>query len=123
MSLEAKMVAAVASAFLAAGDLVRSVTVRRRRVGDFDPALGEPERIVEEWREVEAVVSDYAAREVDGERVKATDRKVTIKARATLPEPRPGDAIEVGAETFHVKHVETARAGASALVHVCQVST
>ena len=123
MSLQAKVASAVAAAFLGVGDLARTVTVRRARAGAFDPALGEPERIVEEWREVAAVVSDYMAREIDGERVKATDRKVTLLARATLPEPRPGDSIEVGSEVFHVKHVETARAGATPLVHVCQVTT
>ena len=41
-------------------------------------------------------------RRIDGERVKATDRRVYLLATDTLPEPQPGDRIEIANEAFTV---------------------
>lgn len=123
MSLAAKLRAATRKAFTAAGDLVVTGTLRRVRTGDFDTTTGAPERIVEEWRDVECVVSTYRASEVDGDRVKATDRRVYVLATDQLPEPQPNDRIEIGHLVFTVARCETTRAGATALLHDCQAST
>ncbi|MCB9902408.1 MAG: hypothetical protein H6826_13780 [Planctomycetes bacterium] len=123
MSLAARLRAATRKAFTAAGDLVVLGTMRRVRTGDFDPVTGGPDRIVEEWREVECVVSAYRAAEIDGERVKATDRRVYLLATDTLPEPQPGDRIEIANEAFTVSRCETTRAGATALLYDCQAAT
>lgn len=121
MSLSAKLVAGVEAAFSAVGNLVVTATVRRVRAGAYDAATGSPSQIVEEWRDVPAIVSEYHSREVDGERVKATDRRVYLKARATLPEPQPGDSIVIGAQVFTIlPPVSTTKAGATALLHECQ---
>lgn len=121
MSLAAKLAAGVEAAFTAVGDLAVTVTVRRVRAGAFNPATGAPARIFEEWRDVPAIVTEYKAGEVDGERVKATDRRLYLKARATLPDPQPGDSIVVGHQVFTVlPPVATTRAGDTALLHECQ---
>lgn len=123
MSLATKLREATRKAFTAAGDLIVTGTMRRVRTGEFDPVTGGPERIVEEWRHVECVVSSYRASDVDGERVKATDRRVYILATDALLEPQPGDRIEIGHQVFTVARCETTRAGATALLHDCQAST
>lgn len=121
MSLAAKFASGVETLFTAVGDLAVTATVRRVRPGEFDPVTGAPERIVEEWRDVPAIVTEYKAGEVDGERVRATDRRLLLKASTTLPEPLPGDLIVVGHESYTViPPVVATRAGSTSLMYDCQ---
>ena len=122
MSRGAQRRAAARKAFTAAGDVVLPGTLRRVRTRDHDTSTGATERIVEEWRTVDCVVGSYKASEVDGERVKATDRRVYILADDFTPEPQPGDRIFIGQQGFTVARCETTRAGATPLLYDCQAS-
>jgi hypothetical protein len=121
MSLAAKLAAGVDKVFEAVGDLAVTATVRRTRPGAYDPVTGAPETIVEEWRDVPALVTEFRAGEVDGERVRQTDRRILLKQVGDMPDPAPGDLVNVGHVAYTlVGEVRTTRAGTSTLLHEVQ---
>ena len=120
MSLSATVSKAVGAAFNAAGDLVVSGVLRRNRPAAYSATTGAPLSVYEEWRDVECVVGTYGARQVDESRIFETDRRIFIKARDNLPEPRPGDDVEIAHQVFHILQVGAIKAGAAAVLYDCQ---
>jgi hypothetical protein len=109
MGLSATVTKAVAAAFSAAGDLVASVTWRKRTFGAYDPATG-VQATTNSDTTVSAIVSKVTKAEAD--RVDVSDRaiKLVIKgASLGAVVPAKDDLVIHGGVTYTVK--EAAWAG------------
>lgn len=67
-----------------------------------------------------AVALDYKAHEVDGERVKQTDKKILILAGTLSVEPQMGDYIQLVGETRRYNLVSPVKKDPASATYECQ---
>lgn len=118
MSLKATVEAAIATAFVSAGDLVSSGQVRRITAGEYDPATGKPATLKESWP-AEIIEDRYHLREIDGDRVTATDIRLFV--RVDRMEPAPGDEVLLAGVSYRVMNAKPIRLGGKAFLFELQV--
>ena len=83
----------------------------------WDPSSGET--VVTEYP-VQAVVTEFAQRLIDGVNVKYGDKLVLVAASGLAVIPTPNDAISVGGQTYSVVGVSVVSPGGTALVYNVQ---
>jgi len=65
------------------------------------------------------VFDTYSARDRDGTQITARDVKVLIAPNAAT-DPRNGDRLRIGAETYHLVNVDAVKPGGTILMWVAQ---
>ena len=83
----------------------------------WDPSTGET--VVTEYT-VQAVVTEYAQRLIDGVSVKYGDKLVLVASSGLAVTPAPNDSISVGGQTFSVVSVNVVAPGGVPLVYNLQ---
>lgn len=84
---------------------------------DFDPG----EEVVTD-HPATFVVSTYAAKDIDGSRILATDKKVMIAPGSLTIEPTPADKlVDAAGSVYSIIHVGTIRPAETTLLWVLQV--
>jgi hypothetical protein len=62
--------------------------------GDYDPAIGGNTPAVPTPHETLGAIDSYNLNEVDGDRIRATDRKIVVVAKEGMPAPKPGWTVQ-----------------------------
>jgi hypothetical protein len=71
--------------------------------------------------QVKGVFTQFAVKDVDGELILRTDKKVLIAAAALDAAPTPADQLIDGAVSYKVINTETVQPGDTALLYMVQV--
>lgn len=100
---------AVAKAKVAIGDLATPAQLVVRDVQSYIP--GVPVSPDETSFGISIVITKYSIKEIDGDRIQATDLKGLTFKELGVPTPKPNDRITVGSATYRVMYNEPVMAG------------
>lgn len=113
MGLRSLIAGAVATAFVAIGDLKESVSYYAYSASSsYDPDTGNVTR-TETLTTVSGKFLQYSAREIDGEVIKPRDEKFIFQQASLATDPIPNDRLVFGGKTWEVVGVTQDPAGAT----------
>lgn len=107
--LKHSVLSAVASAKRAMGDLAVNAELVQRGTATVVP--GSPPVYGEQVHPIRVVLTTYMAKEIDGERILASDVQGLIFPEPGVPVPEPNFFVRVGTKTWRVIHNNKAMAG------------
>lgn len=110
-----------ASALRQIADSGREVTLRRVTAGTYHPDADAFSGDDEEDEDIDAVITDYHDRQIDGEIILRGDRKVLIAGSALTSPPTKGDVMEDGDDEYRIVNIETVKPGDTVLLYKLQV--
>lgn len=85
---------AAKTAISAVGDIAKSVTyVSMSKQSAYDPSSGDVWLEGTSYSDVSVIFAEFSAKEIDGEKIRATDEKALIAAKGFTPTPKIGDRI------------------------------
>lgn len=83
---------------------------------DYNPTIGTPTPYT-----VTFAVTEYADREIDGERIKSTDKKVLLAKGSLAIEPKTSDKLLIGGVAHSIIRVEPLAPGGTVVMWTLQV--
>ena len=101
MSLKDTIKAAAKTAFAAVGDIKTSTTYQSASSGAYDPTLGK-RTITTESTTLDAIITDYRAFEIDGDKIQIGDQLITILQESLTVMPSKADSIIANGSTWLV---------------------
>lgn len=117
--LKDKVLAAVENARVALGDLVFQATLVKRGAAVHVP--GQTPTYPETLTSVSAYETVFESKEIDGERVLASDHKWLVFPVPSGVVPNPNDVMRVGSREYRVVNNERTMAGDTVALSICQM--
>lgn len=100
-------------------DKGRMVTLRSKSSGTFDPIAGTMSDGSQTDRQVKALFTEYAAKQVDGTMIQQGDKQVMIADLATAPDN--DDILIDGSDEYAIVHVGAIQPGDTPILYKLQV--
>ena len=110
MGLRETIQSAVVTAFSAVGNIAEDVTYRRKKRDEiiYSEATGSVTEVFEGYPDTSVIFTDYEQKEVDGDNIKSTDKKVLLPGSSIDFEPKQDDQIvKSDGEVWDIKGAET----------------
>ena len=102
------------------GEFGRTITLRQRVAVVADANVPSSVTMTDTDHAVTGVVSDFKDAQVDGEQIKAGDRKVLLAAADLTVVPAPGDQLIDGSTTLQVLDSKRIKPGGTDILYTIQ---
>jgi hypothetical protein len=98
-----------------------AMILRRIVSGVYDPATGETSGSVTNSYNCKGVTESYKESYVNGDTIKAGDKKVLLSASGLTIVPKSGDTLLIGSEVWSMVSVDSLAPGEIAVIYTVQI--